>query len=185
MIAQMKDVPLEFGDFGVMPCYKKVPQTHRVRRFQLGKLKLMLKDIEEEKTKIRQRADDEADAVAESLRETQEASRNLTADALSQLGDDTPKPANDPDGAATTHAAQLTALQAADGASAGSSEASISAATSAALQRRASKKISPRPLNAPMAVVPEEQPQPSEAGSYRSVEESEKPEEQSEPPPEE
>eukprot|EP00971_Amphidinium_carterae_P213433 4235779-Amphidinium_carterae.1 len=31
MIAQLKDIPLEFGDFGVMPYYKKVPQTHRVR----------------------------------------------------------------------------------------------------------------------------------------------------------
>eukprot|EP00971_Amphidinium_carterae_P205878 4085705-Amphidinium_carterae.1 len=134
---------------------------------------------------------------------------SLTADALSQLGDETPTPAADPDGAATvieggspkhldevdeleldlpvlqTHAAKLAALQAADGASAGSAEVSISAATRAALQRRAKMKISPRPLNAPMAVVPEEQAQPSETGSYRSVEEPEKPDEQSEQPPEE
>eukprot|EP00971_Amphidinium_carterae_P082372 1628600-Amphidinium_carterae.1 len=152
MIAQMKDVPLEFGDFGVMPYYKKVPQTHRVRRFQLGKLKLMLKDIEEKNTAIRQRAEDEADAVAKSLRDAEHASRNLTADALSLLEDDTPKPASDPNGAATviegsspkrldvdefgldlpalqTHAAQLAALQAAEGAAAGSVEASTSAAS--------------------------------------------------------
>eukprot|EP00971_Amphidinium_carterae_P244077 4846504-Amphidinium_carterae.2 len=186
MKAQMKGVPLEFGDFGVMPYYKKVPQTHRVRRFQLGKLKLMLKDIEEEKAAIRQCADEEADAVADSLRDAEHTSRDLTATALSQLGDETPKPSTDPDGAETvieggspkhldevdeleldlpalqTHAAQLAALQAADGTSAGSAEVSISAATRAALQRRAKMKISPRPLHAPMEVVPEEQAQPSE-----------------------
>eukprot|EP00971_Amphidinium_carterae_P191577 3801646-Amphidinium_carterae.1 len=36
MIAQLKDIPLEFGDFGTMPYYKKVPQTHRVRRFLMN-----------------------------------------------------------------------------------------------------------------------------------------------------
>eukprot|EP00971_Amphidinium_carterae_P132948 2632698-Amphidinium_carterae.2 len=74
MIAQLKDVPLEFGDFGVMPYNKKVPETHRVRRFQLRNLKLMLRDIEEEKEVIRQRAEAEADAVAETLREAEIAS---------------------------------------------------------------------------------------------------------------
>eukprot|EP00971_Amphidinium_carterae_P152256 3017731-Amphidinium_carterae.1 len=199
MIAQLKDVPLEFGNFGVMPYYKKVPETHRVRRFQLGKLKLMLKDLEEEK-----------ELVTETLREAEIASGQVTADALSQLGDDTENPkgssiavetatvaddlsprrlddvVDDHSPALETHAAQLAAaLQAADGASAGSAEAPTSAATIAALHRRANEKISPvKPLSAPMAVVPEEQAQPSEAGSYRSVDETEKQDEQSEPPDE-
>eukprot|EP00971_Amphidinium_carterae_P163949 3250411-Amphidinium_carterae.1 len=38
MVAQLKGIPLEYGEFGTMPFYKKVPITHRVRRFQLGKL---------------------------------------------------------------------------------------------------------------------------------------------------
>eukprot|EP00971_Amphidinium_carterae_P034046 670366-Amphidinium_carterae.1 len=80
------------------------------------------------------------------------------------------------------HAAQLAAIQAADGTAAGSADAPTSAAA-AALQRRANK-IQPKPQNAPMAAVPEEtQTQPSEAGSYHTVEGSEKPEEQNEPPP--
>eukprot|EP00971_Amphidinium_carterae_P311578 6192714-Amphidinium_carterae.2 len=210
MIAQMKGVPLEFGEFGVMPYYKKAPQTHHVRRFQLGKLKLMLKDIEEEKEAIRQRADEDVDAVADSLREAEHASRLIiTATTLGQLGNDTTPPDADPDGTATvmdanspkhidevdeleadlpalqTHAAQLAANQAADGASAGSAEIPTSAANRAALQRRAKLKISPRPIHAPMEAVPEEQAHASDAGSYLSTEEPETPDEQSEQPPEE
>eukprot|EP00971_Amphidinium_carterae_P106256 2104547-Amphidinium_carterae.1 len=48
MIAQLKGIPLEYGEFGAMPYYKKVPVTHRVRRFQLGKLAIMLKDLKDE-----------------------------------------------------------------------------------------------------------------------------------------
>eukprot|EP00971_Amphidinium_carterae_P085069 1682925-Amphidinium_carterae.1 len=187
MVAQMKGVPLEFGDFGVMPYYKKVPQTHRVRCFQLGKLKRMLKDIEEEKEVIHQRAEAEGDAVAETLGEAEIASALITAAALSNLADAIENPTDNSVETATvadalsskrmdevdeletdlpalqTHAAQLAANQAADGASAGSAEFPVSAATRAALQRRAKlAKISPRPLNAPMEAVPEEQAQPSE-----------------------
>eukprot|EP00971_Amphidinium_carterae_P196392 3896775-Amphidinium_carterae.1 len=67
MIAEMNGVPLEFGEFGEMPCYKKVPEEYRVRRFQLGKWKLMMKDIEEEKAAIRRQAAEEADAIADTL----------------------------------------------------------------------------------------------------------------------
>eukprot|EP00971_Amphidinium_carterae_P126971 2515720-Amphidinium_carterae.1 len=81
------------------------------------------------------------------------------------------------------HAAQIAALQAADGASAGSADAPNSAAA-AALQRRAraSKKIPPKQNTVPMDPVIEEQP--SEASSYRSMEESETTKEQDEPPDE-
>eukprot|EP00971_Amphidinium_carterae_P008819 174076-Amphidinium_carterae.1 len=132
------------------------------------------------------RAAAEQAAIEQEVQDAQNASRDITATALSQLGDDTSKPSADPDGAETviecnspkhmdevddletdlpalqTHAAQLAALQAADGASAGSAEFPISAATRAALQRSAKLKISPRPLHAPMEAVPEEQAQPSE-----------------------
>eukprot|EP00971_Amphidinium_carterae_P172829 3425918-Amphidinium_carterae.3 len=86
MRADMMGVPLEFGEFGEMPYYKKVPEFYRVRRFQLGKLQIMLKDREEEMEAIRKRASDEEDAIAESLREAENASRHITAEALSQLG---------------------------------------------------------------------------------------------------
>eukprot|EP00971_Amphidinium_carterae_P082405 1629100-Amphidinium_carterae.1 len=33
VIAQLKDVSLEYGKFGEMPMYLKVPVLHRVRRF--------------------------------------------------------------------------------------------------------------------------------------------------------
>eukprot|EP00971_Amphidinium_carterae_P234691 4657150-Amphidinium_carterae.1 len=48
MVAQLKGIPLKYGEFGAMPFYKKVPVTHRVRRFQLGKLAIMLKDFKDE-----------------------------------------------------------------------------------------------------------------------------------------
>eukprot|EP00971_Amphidinium_carterae_P118772 2352926-Amphidinium_carterae.1 len=40
-----------------MPYYKKVPLTHRVRRFQLGKLAIMLKDIKDEENAVLRRAE--------------------------------------------------------------------------------------------------------------------------------
>eukprot|EP00971_Amphidinium_carterae_P189039 3752752-Amphidinium_carterae.1 len=207
MIAEMKGVPLEFGEFGEMPCYKKVPEEYRVRRFQLGKLKLMMRDIVEEKAEIRRLAAEEDEAIKNTLREAEHASRNITAEALSHLGDDTVPRDNDLEETATVaealspkhmgdvdehgldlpalekHAAQLAAAQAADGAASGSADATTSAAASA-LQRRAGKKIQPKPQNAPMAAVPEET-QPSEASSYHTVDGSEKLEEQNEPPPDE
>eukprot|EP00971_Amphidinium_carterae_P018958 373548-Amphidinium_carterae.1 len=48
-----------------MPFYKKVPITHRVRRFQLGKLAIMLQEIkDEEEAALRSTAaaDDAIDA---------------------------------------------------------------------------------------------------------------------------
>eukprot|EP00971_Amphidinium_carterae_P213434 4235779-Amphidinium_carterae.2 len=171
----------------------------------------MLKDIEEEKEAIRLRAEAGVDAVEESLRAAEIASGQITAVSLSQLEEASENPTGDSVETGTvtdwlsprdlddvrvddngldlpaleTHAAQLAALQAADGATSGSSEASTSAATIAALRRRAQRKIGPRPTSIPMTAVPEEQVQPSETGSYRSVEEAERTEEQSEPPPEE
>eukprot|EP00971_Amphidinium_carterae_P244049 4846060-Amphidinium_carterae.1 len=78
-----------------MPCYKKVPEEYRVRRFQLGKLKLMMRDIEEEKAEIRRLAAEEDEAIANTLREAEHAPRHITAEALSQLGDDTVPRDND------------------------------------------------------------------------------------------
>eukprot|EP00971_Amphidinium_carterae_P277973 5518044-Amphidinium_carterae.1 len=45
---RLKEVPLEYGEFGEMPMYLKVPVSHRVRRFQLGKLKIILKELQDE-----------------------------------------------------------------------------------------------------------------------------------------
>eukprot|EP00971_Amphidinium_carterae_P067030 1327054-Amphidinium_carterae.2 len=64
MIADMKGVPIEFGEFGEIPYYKKVPEYYRVRRFQLDKLKIMMRDRDEEMEAIRKRAADEEDAIA-------------------------------------------------------------------------------------------------------------------------
>eukprot|EP00971_Amphidinium_carterae_P091053 1802357-Amphidinium_carterae.1 len=40
---------MEFGDFGEMPMYIKVPVAYHVRRFELGKLKIILKELQDEK----------------------------------------------------------------------------------------------------------------------------------------
>eukprot|EP00971_Amphidinium_carterae_P087798 1737241-Amphidinium_carterae.1 len=63
MIADMKGVPIEFGAFGEIPYYKRVPEYYRVRRFQLDKLKIMMRDRDEEMEAIRKRAADEEDAI--------------------------------------------------------------------------------------------------------------------------
>eukprot|EP00971_Amphidinium_carterae_P299122 5942586-Amphidinium_carterae.1 len=134
---------------------------------------------------------------------------HITAEALRQLQDDTPNSARIPTGAPTvneggspkcleevdefaldlpaleTHAAQLAASQSTDGSASGSNEGAASAASTAALQRRAQLKISLKLSTNPMATVPEEQAQASEADSYRSAEEIERAEEQSEQPPDE
>eukprot|EP00971_Amphidinium_carterae_P110194 2182900-Amphidinium_carterae.1 len=49
----------------------------------------MMKDRDEEIEASRRRAAAEEDAVEETLRDTENASRNITAAALSQLGNDT------------------------------------------------------------------------------------------------
>eukprot|EP00971_Amphidinium_carterae_P080090 1585064-Amphidinium_carterae.1 len=84
-----------------------------------------------------------------------------------------------------THAAQIAANQTPDGSTAGSNEASAPAAAAAAMQRRNHLKITPKPTSVPMTPVPEEPVPHSDADSYRSAEETERAEEQSEPPPEE
>eukprot|EP00971_Amphidinium_carterae_P158254 3137160-Amphidinium_carterae.5 len=68
MVADMMGMPLEIGEFSAMPFYKKVPKYYRVRRFQLGKLKLMMRDRAEEMEAIRRRALEEEDAIADELR---------------------------------------------------------------------------------------------------------------------
>eukprot|EP00971_Amphidinium_carterae_P067029 1327054-Amphidinium_carterae.1 len=90
------------------------------------------------------------------------------------------------------HAAQLAATQAEDGAAVGSADAATSAAAAELkmrvppLQHRSGKKMQQKATSAPMEAVIEE-PQPSDAGSYRSFEEpeqTEEPPEQTEGPPE-
>eukprot|EP00971_Amphidinium_carterae_P238897 4742240-Amphidinium_carterae.3 len=103
MIADMKGVPLEFEEFGEMPYCKRVPEFHRVRRFQLGKLKIMTRDCEEEQAANRRRAAAEQEAIEQALLEHGNASRHITADALRQLQDDTSERARIPKGAPTVN----------------------------------------------------------------------------------
>eukprot|EP00971_Amphidinium_carterae_P351879 6492318-Amphidinium_carterae.2 len=56
----------------------------------------MMKDSDEEIEASRRRAATEQDAIEETLRQAEHASRQITATALSQLGDDTPQRASDP-----------------------------------------------------------------------------------------
>eukprot|EP00971_Amphidinium_carterae_P023991 473485-Amphidinium_carterae.1 len=85
------------------------------------------------------------------------------------------------------HAAHQAANQAADGSAASASEGSTSStAIAAALQRRAHQKITQKPTSVPMTpmrTVLEEPVPPSEPGSYRSTDEPDPVEEQSEHPP--
>eukprot|EP00971_Amphidinium_carterae_P293607 5829128-Amphidinium_carterae.1 len=97
----MKGVPLEFGEFGEMPYYKRVPEAHRVRRFQLGKLKIMTRDCEEEAEANCRRAIAEQEAIDQAILAAGNATRHIIADALSQLEDDTKKRAKTPRGAPT------------------------------------------------------------------------------------
>eukprot|EP00971_Amphidinium_carterae_P058957 1165699-Amphidinium_carterae.1 len=59
MVAKLKDVPLEYGEFGEMPMYLTVPVTHRVRRFQLGELKILLKELQDEEDAALKKAENE------------------------------------------------------------------------------------------------------------------------------
>eukprot|EP00971_Amphidinium_carterae_P136482 2704231-Amphidinium_carterae.1 len=85
MVAQLKGIPLEYGEFGTMPYYKKVPITHRVRRFQLGKLAIMLKDIKDEENAALRRAEAAVDSVEASLLTAQNAPDLNPATSHSQL----------------------------------------------------------------------------------------------------
>eukprot|EP00971_Amphidinium_carterae_P109115 2160608-Amphidinium_carterae.1 len=77
----MKGIPLEFGEFGDMPYYKRVPESHRTRRFQMNKLKIMTKDCEEEAEANRRRAIAEQEEIDKVIREAGNATRHITADA--------------------------------------------------------------------------------------------------------
>eukprot|EP00971_Amphidinium_carterae_P100593 1990171-Amphidinium_carterae.1 len=62
MVAKLKDVPLEYGEFGEMPMYLTVPVTHRARRFHLGKLKIILKELQEKEDAALKEAEEEPEA---------------------------------------------------------------------------------------------------------------------------
>eukprot|EP00971_Amphidinium_carterae_P198392 3937442-Amphidinium_carterae.2 len=91
MIADMKGVPLEFGEFHSMPYNKRVPEQYRARRFQMNKLKTITRNCEEEAEANRRRAIAEQEALEQTVREAGNATRHITAEALSQLEDDNPK----------------------------------------------------------------------------------------------
>eukprot|EP00971_Amphidinium_carterae_P104973 2078712-Amphidinium_carterae.1 len=154
MVAQLKGIPLEYGDFGTMPYYKKVPKTHRARRFQLGKLAIMLQDRKDEANANLRCVEAAVDAV-----DLLVASQNLLGhdpidasalNAESVLGDSietatvaegvSPRNLDDVQVDDSEMDAQLASNQAVDGASASASDGSTPAAA-AALQRRAHLKI--------------------------------------------
>eukprot|EP00971_Amphidinium_carterae_P210502 4176703-Amphidinium_carterae.1 len=64
---------MEFGEFGEMPMYLKVPVAYRVRRFDLGKLKIILKELQDEEeaaikdTEKKQEVDSANDTSSTSL----------------------------------------------------------------------------------------------------------------------
>eukprot|EP00971_Amphidinium_carterae_P126503 2506041-Amphidinium_carterae.1 len=90
MIADMKEVPLKFEEFGSMPYFKRVSEQYRARRFQMNKLKTITRDCEEEAEANRRQAIAEQEAIEQTFREAGNATRRITAEALSQL-DDNPK----------------------------------------------------------------------------------------------
>eukprot|EP00971_Amphidinium_carterae_P283698 5632154-Amphidinium_carterae.1 len=48
MVAKLKEIPMDLGEFGEMPMYLKVPVAYRMRRYELGKLKIILKELQDE-----------------------------------------------------------------------------------------------------------------------------------------
>eukprot|EP00971_Amphidinium_carterae_P149208 2958454-Amphidinium_carterae.1 len=172
-----------------MPMYLKVPVTHRVRRFQLGKLKIILKELQDEEEAALKDAEEKEEVhhakvtptpslpllhiTTESTEDPLEV--GSTAAGLSPRNlDDVPEDDND-------DAAQLVASQSSEG-----SALSASAAIASAAQRKLKGQKQSTPiLPSSMPTVPEEAAPPSEPGSYRSAaEEAEAVEdEQSEPLP--
>eukprot|EP00971_Amphidinium_carterae_P196460 3898646-Amphidinium_carterae.1 len=63
MIADMKGLSLEFGEFKSMPYYKRVPEKYRARRFQMNKLRIITRSCEEEAEPNRLRAIAEQEAI--------------------------------------------------------------------------------------------------------------------------
>eukprot|EP00971_Amphidinium_carterae_P152194 3016718-Amphidinium_carterae.1 len=142
MVAQLKGIPIEYGEFGDMPLYRKVPVTHRARRFQLGKLAIILKELkEEEEAALRnEEPADDADLPASlppmsvlPIPSTDPSADSLetgtVADGLSPRNQDDVRVDD-------TNAAQLAANQPADG-----SAPSASDAIASVVQRRAQQKI--------------------------------------------
>eukprot|EP00971_Amphidinium_carterae_P051950 1022578-Amphidinium_carterae.1 len=185
MVAQLKGIPLEYGEFGDMPLYWKVPVTHRARRFQLGKLAIILKELkEEEEAALRnEEVADEADSQASlppmstlPIPSADSLETGTVADGLS--------PRNLDDVQLDENEAQIAANQSADGSAASASEAIASA-----VQRRAQQKISQKSqvsAMSSMATVQEEAVPPSDPDSYRSaVEEADAVEDEQSEPPEE
>eukprot|EP00971_Amphidinium_carterae_P107826 2134961-Amphidinium_carterae.1 len=141
MVAKLKDVPLEYGEFDEMPMYLTVPVTYRVRRFQLGKLKIILKEIQDEEDAALKEAEkepevDSADAdppTSLPLVPTPITTKSSidppevgsTADGLSPRRHDEVEEDDE------AHAAQVAANQSADG-----SVPSASAAIASAAQHR-------------------------------------------------
>eukprot|EP00971_Amphidinium_carterae_P171358 3397036-Amphidinium_carterae.1 len=176
MIAKLKDVPLDYGEFGEMPMYLKVPVSHRFRRFQLGKLKIILRELQEaEAAALKEAKDAEevemADAtpstplplvpmVTESTEDPLEVGSTFDGLSPRHLDD---VPVDDED-----DAAQLVASQSSDG----SAHSASAAIASAAHQRKMKgQKQSPPTLPSSMPTVPEEAAPPSDHESYRSANE--------------
>eukprot|EP00971_Amphidinium_carterae_P112259 2223684-Amphidinium_carterae.2 len=97
MRASMMGLPLELGEMPDIPSYKSVPEHLRVRRFQLGKLTLMMKDRDEEMAAIRKRTIAEEQDIQAQVEVVDNATRLLTADALSTLPNESLKREGDAD----------------------------------------------------------------------------------------
>eukprot|EP00971_Amphidinium_carterae_P089462 1770761-Amphidinium_carterae.1 len=193
MIAEMKGIPLEFEEFTSMPYYKMVPESHRVRRFQMNKLKIICRDYEEEVEANRRRVVLEQAEIEQTVREAN-ATRHITAEALSHLDDNpkkraklnqgppteveigSPKRMKDVDEfqvdlpALEVHEAQIAALTPADGSAASANEHSPMS-TPRRNQQKMSQK-SPRGAVSALPTVRENSVPPSDAASnsYRSME---------------
>eukprot|EP00971_Amphidinium_carterae_P283772 5633860-Amphidinium_carterae.1 len=145
MIADMKGLPLEFEEFKSMPYYKMVPESHRARRFQMNKLKIISRERDEEVEANRRRVAIEQAEIEQAVRNAN-ATRHITAEVLSLLDDNPKKRAKLDQGPPTegevgspkrmkdvdefqvdlpaleVHEAQIAALTPADGSAASASE---------------------------------------------------------------
>eukprot|EP00971_Amphidinium_carterae_P079543 1574087-Amphidinium_carterae.1 len=168
----------------------------------------MMRDREEEMEAIRKRSVEAEKAIDDTLREAENVSRCITAEALSQLGDSTPQRAHDFDETATVkeglspkqivefdewnvdtqareiHEAQVAAARDLDGDASSSASASDPKVRVPQIPHRGGgKNKQHKVLAAPMDTVLEDT-LPSDAGSYRSIEEPEQDAlEQAEGPP--
>eukprot|EP00971_Amphidinium_carterae_P188526 3742143-Amphidinium_carterae.1 len=171
MIAQLKGVSLEYGEFGDVPMYRKVPVTHRVRRFQLGKLAIILKELkeaEEATIKADEVADDPSEssppmsttpipvtAPSEVIPETSAVAESETSANLENVRVD------------EVHEAQIAALPPADGSAASASE-HPAMSTPRRNQQKMNQK-SPRGAMSALPTVREDSVPPSAPDSFRSL----------------